>query len=162
MWSASGGNRQGLTRMILAGGNRQGLAPGIIMLAIGSALVFMTFMRYSLPAFGWVVFAPFLIFLHERGTLKQHLTLFGVLVVTFIATVSKMVTSEIGLAPVPMFAIPMALSYSVSLSIASVAHRRLGARVGVYTFSAMAVVMGWVQYSFTPGASRGGARAHAD
>lgn len=130
------------------------LSPALL-LATGSALVFMTFMRFSLAEFGWLVFAPFLVFLHERSTLKQHLALFATLVVAFIVTVSKMATSEIPWLIVPMFAIPMAFSYLVVLAVAGVAHRRLGARWGAYTFAAMAVVMGWMQYSFTPSSSWG-------
>lgn len=125
------------------------------LLALGSALIFLTFMRYSLAELGWVVFAPFLVFLHRRGTLRQHLALLATLLVVFIATVGKMVSAEIPWTPVPMFAIPLQLSYFVSLSVAGVAHRRLGVRWGVYSFAAMVVVMGWVQYSFTPGASWG-------
>ena len=129
--------------------------PPSLLLAIGCFLVFMTFMRYSLAEFGWVVFAPFLVYLHERGTLKRHLVLFGTLVIIFIVTVSKLATSEIPWAPVPMFALPLAISYFVVLTFAGLAHRRLGTRTGVYTFAAMAVVMGWVQYSFTPDSSWG-------
>lgn len=133
---------------------RPSLRPTILLIS-GGILIFMTFMRYSLAELGWVVFAPFLIFFHTHGTFKQHLALFATLVVVFLVTVSKMVTSEIPWAPVPMFAIPMAFSYFAVLAVAGVSHRRLGARSGVYTFASMAVVMGWVQYSFTPGASWG-------
>ena len=122
---------------------------------IGSVLIFMTFMRYSLPECGWVAFAPLLVFLYQDGSLKRHLALLATLVVAFVATVSKMDTAEIPWAPIPMFAIPMAVSYFATLAVAGVAHRRLGPRWGVYTFASMAVVMGWVQYSFTPGSSWG-------
>ncbi|HYL56477.1 MAG TPA: nitrilase-related carbon-nitrogen hydrolase [Gemmatimonadales bacterium] len=116
----------------------------------------MTFMRYSLAELGWVVFAPFLAFLNERGTIRRHIALLAALVVAFVAAVSKMVTHEISWAPpVPMFAVPIAFSYFLMVAVASAAHRRLGARWGVYTFASMAVVMGWVQYNFTPGSSWG-------
>jgi hypothetical protein len=71
----------------------------------GAVLVFMTFMRYSLPALGWFVFAPFLVLLHESGSRKRHLAVLAALVVGFLAAVSKMVTPEISWAPVPMFAV---------------------------------------------------------
>jgi len=128
----------------------------MVLLASGSALIFLTFMRYSLAELGWVVFAPFLAFLHERGTLGRHLALFAALVVAFLLAVSKMATAEISWAPaVPMFAIPLAFSYFVALAVASVAHRRLGARWGTYTFASMATTMGWIQYTFTPGSTWG-------
>lgn len=138
-----------------AGLSARPLLSPVLFLVGGSALVFLTFMRYSLAELGWMVFAPFLMVLHERATLKRHLALLATLVAAFVVAVSKMVTSEIPWAPVPMFAIPMAFSYFVTLAVAGVAHRRLGARWGVYAFASMAVVMGWVQYSFTPGASWG-------
>jgi apolipoprotein N-acyltransferase len=131
---------------------RPGLSPAWL-LAIGSALMFMTFMRYSLAAIGWVAFAPFLLLLHERGTWRRHLALLGTMVVAFVVTVSKMATWEIPWAPVPMFAVPIALSYFVALAVAAAAHRRLGVRWGIYSFASMVVVMGWVQYSFTEGSS---------
>src|ERR1700693_4388158 len=95
---------------------------------------FLALMRYGIAELGWVAFAPFLALLHERGTLRRHLSVLAMLVVAFLVTVSKMVTSEIPWAPVPMFAIPMAFSYFLSLAVASAAHRRLGAHWGVYTF----------------------------
>jgi apolipoprotein N-acyltransferase len=112
-------------------------------------------MRYSLAELGWVVFAPFLVFLQEQGTLRRHLALLATLVLAFLLAISKMATPEIPWAPVPMFAIPTALSYFVTLAVAGAAHRRLGARWGIYTFASLAVVMGWIQYSFTPGSSWG-------
>lgn len=128
---------------------------GVLLLS-GSVLVFLTFMRYNVPEVAWVAFAPFLVYLHERGTLKRHLTLLGVLVVAYIVTVSKMATAEIPWAPpVPMFAVPLALSYFLALAVAAAAHRRLGVRWGVYTFASMAVVVSWIQYTFTPGSSWG-------
>jgi len=127
----------------------------LLLLLAGSGLVFMTFMRFSLPEVAWVTFAPFLIFLHERGTIRRHLAVLGTLLVAFLLTVSKMVTAEIPWAPVPAFAIPLAFSYFVALATASLAHRRLGARWGPYTFASMAVALGWVQYTFTPGSSWG-------
>jgi apolipoprotein N-acyltransferase len=128
---------------------------GAFLLVAGSILIFFTFMRFGIGELGWVVYAPFLVFIHERTKFKQHLLLFAILVIAFILTVSKMATSEIPWAPVPMFAIPMAFSYFVSLYVAGLAYRRLGARWSVYTFASMTVVMGWIQYSFTPGASWG-------
>jgi apolipoprotein N-acyltransferase len=124
-------------------------------LLVGAGLVFMTFMRFSLAELGWVTFAPFLVVLHERGTLGRHLAVLATLVVAFLAAVSKMATVEIPWVPVPMFAIPLAISYFTALSLAGLAHRRLGPRWGIYTFAAMAVVLGWVQYTFTPGSSWG-------
>ena len=125
------------------------------LLLAGSVLVFMTFMRFSLPELAWVAFAPFLIILHQRGTIGRHLAVLGTLLVALLLTVSKMATAEIPWAPVPMFAIPMALSYFVALATASFVHRRLGVRWGIYTFASMAVVLGWIQYTFTPGSSWG-------
>jgi len=125
-----------------------------VLLAVGAAFVFMTFMRGSLPELGWIAFAPFLVFGHERGG-RRHLALLGALVVAFLATLSKMATGEIPWVPVPMFAIPFAFSYFVAVTVAGAAHRRLGPRWGIYTFAAMAVLLGWVQYRFTPGSSWG-------
>jgi apolipoprotein N-acyltransferase len=133
---------------------RLSLSPALLLL-VGSVLVFLTFMRYSLAEFGWLVFAPYLIFLHQRGALIHHLVLLATLMIAFTVTVSKMATSEIPWLPVPMFALPIALSYLLALTMAGAAHRRLGVRWGVYTFAAMTVVMGWVQYSYTPGSSWG-------
>jgi apolipoprotein N-acyltransferase len=129
--------------------------PPALLLVAGGILVVMTFMRYSLAELGWVVFAPFLALLHERGTLRRHLTLLATLVVAFLLAVSKMATAEIPWVPVPMFAIPMALAYFVALAVAGAAHRRLGARWGIGAFASLAVVMGWVQYTFSVGSSWG-------
>jgi apolipoprotein N-acyltransferase len=139
----------------LAGASVRSPVSGALLLFGGSALVFFTFMRYSLAGLAWVAFAPFLVFLGERGTLRRHLALLATLVIAFLLTVSKMATEEIPWAPVPMFAIPLAVSYFVALAVAGAALRRLGSRWGIYTFAAMAVVLGWVQYTFTPGSSWG-------
>ncbi|MEI2696020.1 MAG: nitrilase-related carbon-nitrogen hydrolase [Saprospiraceae bacterium] len=127
----------------------------VFLLVAGSILIFFTFMRFGIGELGWVVYAPLLVFIFERPKLKQYLALFATLVVAYILTVSKMVTSEIPWAPVPMFAIPMAFTSLLSLSVAGMAYRRLGASWSVYTFASMMTVMGWIQYSFTPGASWG-------
>jgi apolipoprotein N-acyltransferase len=117
-------------------------------------------MRYSVPAIAWVAFAPFLLVLNERGTLGRHLAVLGALVIAVLIAVSKMATAEIPWMPtVPMFAIPMALSFFVAVAIASLVHRRLGVRWGVYTFASMVTGLTWIQYSFTPGSSWG-ALAH--
>jgi apolipoprotein N-acyltransferase len=126
-----------------------------LLLVGGGALIFLTFMMYGLGELGWVAFAPFLAFLHERGTVQRHLALLATLVVAWTAAISKMATGEIPWLVVPMFAIPAALSSFVMLAFAGLAHRRLGARWGIYTFSSMAVVIGWIQYVFTPGSSWG-------
>lgn len=130
-----------------------------VLLLAGSVLLFMTIMRFSLPEVAWVAFAPFLIILHARGTVSRHLAVLGTLLVVFLVTVSKMVTAEIPWTPVPMFAIPMAFSYFVALATANFVHRNLGVRWGIYTFASMVVVLGWIQYTFTPGSSWG-ALAH--
>jgi len=116
----------------------------------------MSFMRYSLPELGWVAFAPLLVCLYERATLGRHLAVLSTLVVAFLAAISKMATAEMPWAPpVPMFAIPIALSYFTALAFASLGHRRFGARWGIYTFASMAAVLGWLQYTVTPGSSWG-------
>jgi len=127
-----------------------------ILLLAGAGLLFMTFMRYSLAGIAWVAFAPFLIFLYARGSARRHLALLAVLLAAYVATVSKMATSEIPWAPpVPMFAVPLALAYFLALALAGAAHRRLGPRWGIYAFASATVVIGWVQYTFTPGSSWG-------
>lgn len=125
------------------------------LLTTGSALIILTFMRFGIGELGWVVYAPFLVFIFEQTKLKKHLLLFVTLVIAYIITVSKIVTYEIPWTPVPMFAIPIALEVFVSLSLAGLAHRKLGPRWGVYTFASGITVMGWIQYSFTPGSSWG-------
>ena len=125
------------------------------LLLTGSIFVFLTFMRYSVPALGWIVFVPFLLYAAESTSLKSHLILLGTLVLAFTVAVSKMATSEITWAPVPLFALPIAISYFVALSLAGLAHRRLSARSSAYTFAAAAVALGWVQYTFTGGGSWG-------
>jgi len=129
-------------------------SPTFLLLA-GSLLVFMTFMRYSLAPLAWVVFAPFLVALHEGATRRRHLAVLATLVVAQVVTVSKMATAEIPWIPVPMFAVPIAVSYFVAVTLAAAAHRRLGPRWGVWTFPAAAAACGWIQYSFTVGSSWG-------
>jgi apolipoprotein N-acyltransferase len=130
-------------------------ASSLTLLLVGAGLVFMTFMRYSLAELGWVVFTPFLVCLHERATIGRHIAVLATLLIGFLVTVSKMVTPEIPWAPVPGFAVPMALSYFLAIAFASLAHRKLGARWGIYVFACMAVALGWIQYTFTPGSSWG-------
>ena len=132
----------------------------MLLLVGGAVLIAFTFMRYSVPEIAWVAFAPFLLVLHERGTLGRHFAVLGALVIAVLIAVSKMATAEIPWMPtVPMFAIPMAFSFFVAVAVASMVHRRLGARWGVYTFASMVTALAWIQYSFTPGSSRG-ALAH--
>jgi len=132
------------------------MASPLGLLVFGSVLIVLTFMRYSLTPLGWVVFAPLLACLHQSGTARRHLAVLGALVIGFLAAISKMATSEIHWAPpVPMFAVPIALSYFSAMAVASLVHRRVGTRAGVYTFAAMTVVMGWIQYTLTPGSSWG-------
>jgi apolipoprotein N-acyltransferase len=132
----------------------------LLVLVGGIALIAFTFMRYSVPAIAWVAFAPFLLVLNERGTLGRHLAVLGALVIAMLIAVSKMATAGIPWMPtIPMFAIPMALEYFVAVAIASMVHRRLGVRWGVYTFASAVTALMWIQYSFTPGSSWG-ALAH--
>jgi apolipoprotein N-acyltransferase len=126
-----------------------------LLLATGGVLIIMSFMRYSLAELGWVVFAPSLAYLHQHATRRRHLALLTMLVVAFIVAVSKIATAEIPWVPVPMFAVPIAVSYFVALALAGAAHHRLGVRWGIYSFASMATAMGWIQYSFTPGSSWG-------
>lgn len=134
---------------------RRSLVPPALYLAVGSALVFLTFMRYGLAELGWVVFAPFLVFLHARTSARKHVVLLATLLVAWLAAVTKMATSEISWIPVPMYAIPITLSYFVAITVAAWAHRRLGARWGAYTFAAAVVVLGWIQYTLTSAGSWG-------
>jgi len=135
------------------GSGLRGRSPALLF--AGACLVFMTFMRYSLAEVAWVAFAPFLAYIYAGGSVRRHLALLAVLAVAFIATVSKMATHEIPWAPVPMFALPLTLTYFLAIAFAGAAQRRLGARWGAYAFAAAAVVLGWVQYSYTPGSSWG-------
>ena len=129
--------------------------PGAALLATGVVLLFLTFIRFGLAELGWIVFAPFLLFVHSSRTAKEYLALLAAVVAGFVLAIGKMVTSEISWVAAPMFGIPIGFAYFVALTIAGLAHTRLGARWGIYTFAAMAVVIGWVQYSFTSGASWG-------
>ncbi|HEY4617192.1 MAG TPA: hypothetical protein VIH09_03260, partial [Flavobacterium sp.] len=129
--------------------------PTTFLLLAGSILIILTFIRFGIGELGWVVFAPMLVFIHECSKTKQKFTLFITLVIAYILAVSKMVTSEIPWAPAPMYAIPIAIEVFVSMYVAGVAHHRLGARWGAYTFASVLTVMGWIQYSFTPGATWG-------
>jgi apolipoprotein N-acyltransferase len=132
----------------------------LLLLIVGVVLIAFTFMRYSVPALAWVAFAPFLLVLNARGTLGRHLAVLGALVIATLIAVSKMATAGISWMPtVPMFAIPMALSYFVAVAVASMVHRRLGVRWGVYTFASAVTALTWIPYSFTPGSSWG-ALAH--
>src|SRR3982075_736721 len=104
----------------------------LLLLVGGIALIAFTFMRYSVPAIAWVAFAPFLLVLNQRGSLGRHLGVLAALVIAMLIAVSKMATAGISWMPtIPMFAIPMALEYFVAVAIASMVHRRLGARWGV-------------------------------
>jgi apolipoprotein N-acyltransferase len=138
-----------------AGASVRPPASRALLLVAGSALIFLTFLRYGLPELSWVAFAPFLAYLHERGTIRRHLAVLAALVVGFLAAFGKMVTPEVPWAIVPVFAVPIAFSYFLAVAVASAAHRRLGARWGVYTFASMAVVLGWLQYTFTTSGSVG-------
>lgn len=128
-------------------------------LVAGAVLVWLAFMRFGIGELGWVAWAPLLVFVHQRGSLKAHLALLGVLLVAMHFVIAKMVTSELSYAVVPMFAVPGALASFLALGVAGAAHRRLGVRWGVYTFAALTVVTGWAQYTFSPGSSWG-ALAH--
>lgn len=130
-------------------------SPLFPLLALGGGLVFMTFMRFSLAELAWVVFAPVLAYLHRRPTIGGHLAVLATLVVAFLAAIAKMATVEIPWVPVPMFAVPIALSYFAAAAFAGLLHRRLGARWGIYGFASMAAVLGWLQYTYTPGSSWG-------
>ena len=80
-------------------GPAEHITHSLLLLVSGGALIFMTFMRYSLPVLGWVVFAPFLVFLHQRSNGRRHLAVLAALVVAFLAALSKMATPEIHWAP---------------------------------------------------------------
>src|SRR5690242_18363126 len=104
-------------------------------------------MRFGVGALGWIAFAPLLIVLHDRATLKRHLLVLAALTIGWLAAIAKMATAEISWVPVPLFAIPIACAYFVAIAGGSLVHRRLGPRRGAYGFAAMAVVMGWLQYA---------------
>jgi apolipoprotein N-acyltransferase len=76
---------------------RSGPVPAFLL--AGGGLIFMTFMRYGLAELGWVVFAPLLAVLYERGTLGRHLAVLATLLAAFLAAVSKMATAEIPYLP---------------------------------------------------------------
>jgi hypothetical protein len=42
------------------------------LLLAGAGLIFMTYMRFSLPELGWIAFAPLLVFLRDRPTLSHR------------------------------------------------------------------------------------------
>lgn len=131
-----------------------------LLLGVGGALVFMTFMRLSLQELGWIVFAPFLVALYApHPTWRRHLAVLGTLLVAFVATISKMVTSEIPWIAAPMYGIPMACAYFAAIAFAATAHHRAGPRWGLYTFACSTVALSWMQYTYTPGSSWG-ALAH--
>ena len=127
----------------------------LTLLVSGAVLTFFAFMRFGIGELGWIVFAPLLVFVIRHASAKRHMTLLATLLLAWLATVSKIVTSEIPWAPAPMYAVPIASSYFIALTVAGLAFRRLGPRWGVYTFAATALVLGWIQYSFTGGASWG-------
>lgn len=113
-----------------------------LLLAAGVALIFVTFMRYSLPVLGWIVFAPFLAFLHERATRRDHLVVFATVVVGFVAAISKVATEEIHWAPpVPMFAVPMR-SRTFWRSLSAAPRRRTLVEIGHQTAQEAEVVDG--------------------
>ncbi len=126
-----------------------------LLLAGGGALIFLSFLRFGVPELGWLAFTPMLVLLHLRGTFLNHIALLAALIISMLLTVAKIATGEIPWLIVPMFAMPIALSYFVALVAAGFAHRRLGARLGAYTFATSITVLDWVQYTFTPGASWG-------
>lgn len=124
------------------------------LLISGSILIILTFLRFGIGELAWIVYAPLLVFVHERRNFKQHLLLFGVLAVAYTLTVGKIVTSEIPWMPAPMFGVPMAFFTVVAISVAGLAHRILGTRWGVYTFASVITAIGWIQYN-TPLSSWG-------
>src|SRR5262245_24289316 len=75
-------------------------------LAGGALLIFLTFMRFGLAELAWIAFAPFLIVLHARPTVRQHLGVWLALTIGWLAAIAKMATAEISWVPVPLFAIP--------------------------------------------------------
>lgn len=125
----------------------------LFLLGLGSILIFLTFMRYGISELGWVVYTPMLVYAQERSSRKQHLVLLVTLLVAWLFTLAKIITDDIPWIAMFMFAIPTAISYFITLTFAGIAYRKLGRRWSIYTFATMAVVMGWLQYSFTSGAS---------
>lgn len=132
---------------------------GKLLLLAGGLAVFMSLMRLSVGELGWVAFAPFLVALHQDGSLKRHLGVLLILIVTYVLTISKIVTEEIPWVIALTFGVPMGVANFALLAAAGAAHRRLGARWGIYSFAAMASAVVWIRYTFTP-ASSWGALAH--
>ncbi|MBI5636912.1 MAG: hypothetical protein HZA03_02960 [Nitrospinae bacterium] len=124
-------------------------------MAAGSALLFLSSMRFGVAELGWIAFAPFLAAMYTEGGLKRHLRLFAVIAVAMTLTVGKIVTDQVPWFMAPMFSIPGAVFCFATISLAAAAHRRLGLRWGIYLFPALAVTMEWLQYSFTDGGSWG-------
>lgn len=128
---------------------------GTLLLLAGGLTVFMSLMRLSIGELGWVAFAPFLVALHRDGSLKRHLGVLLILLVTYILTISKIVTEEIPWGIAFLFGVPMGVANFAVLAAAGAAHRRLGARWGIYSFAAMGAAVGWIRYTFTPAGSWG-------
>lgn len=125
------------------------------LMAAGSALLFLSSMRFGVAELGWIAFAPFLAAMYTDGGLKRHLWLFAVIAVAMTLTVGKIVTDQVPWFMAPMFSIPGAVFCFATISLAAAAHRRLGLRWGLYLFPSLAVTMEWLQYSFTDGGSWG-------
>jgi apolipoprotein N-acyltransferase len=129
--------------------------PGALLICAGGFAVFLSSMRAGVSELGWVAFAPFLVALHRDGSLRCHLGVLAMLLVTFTLAVSKIVTEEISWGIAPMFGLPSGVASFAVVAIAGAAHRRLGPRWGIYSFAAMTAALGWVKYSLTPGSSWG-------
>lgn len=125
------------------------------LMAAGSALLFLSSMRFGVAELGWIAFAPFLAAMYTEGGLKRHLRLFAVIAAALILTVGKIVTDQVPWFMAPMFSVPAAIFCFASISLAAAAHRRLGPRWGIYLFPALAVTVEWLQFSFTESGSWG-------
>ncbi len=125
-----------------------------IWLSTGLLLMVGTHMTYSVGAFAWIAYAPFLIYLHQTRGWKSRLWFFLLYVLAWSLIVFKIVTAPIPLFVIPLYSIPIALFHLPAFLLWSRFYREKGA---VLLFPALAVILEWVQYTFTPFGSWGAA-----
>lgn len=124
----------------------------IWLLGLGILTLSATHLTYGIDAIAWIASVPFLLYLARTHGIRSRIWFSLALLIAWSLAVYKIISAPIPEAIIPLFSIPIGLlqlpAYLVWSSTKNALHRTL-------VFPVLAVIMDWIQYSFTPFASWG-------
>ncbi len=124
------------------------------LLLLGFLLLIGTHLTYGIGLLAWIAYVPFLLFLDRTSGWTSRLWFVVVYFLAWSGAVFKISTDPIPLYIIPLFSLPIALLQAPAFLIWA---RFRNEKWAGLLFAALAVVLEWLQYTFTPFGSWGAA-----